>query len=109
VSLYSLPTYEQSLTAKGQTSQSWYRFFSGVYQGTPPANESKVTLGASPYAYQAPAKGFVILSGGSVSAVQFTRSVTTLTGQTSGIFPLNQGDVLTITYASLPVAVWVPT
>ena len=109
MSLYSLPTYEQSLTKSGQTAQSWYRFFSGVFQGTPPANESKLSVGASPYAYQAPVKGFVILSGGSVSAVQFTRSVTTLTNQTSGIFPLNQGDTLTITYASLPVAVWVPT
>jgi len=109
MSLYSLPTYDQALTKSGQTAQAWYRFFTALYQGTPPANEKTLTLGASPYAYQAPVKGFVILSGGSVSAVQFTRSVTTLTNQTSGIFPLNQGDTLTITYASLPSMTWVPT
>lgn len=58
--------------------------------------------------FTAPSKGYVILNGGSVSAVQFTRSVTTLTGQTAGIFPLNQGDVLTVTYASLPTMTFVP-
>lgn len=105
---YDVPNYEIPLNPKGQTHSAWYRFFQASYQGQAPSNESPVTLGASPFPYTAPSRGFVILSGGSVSAVQFTRSVTTLTGQTAGIFPLSQGDVLTVTYASLPNMTFVP-
>lgn len=102
------PTYDQPITSKGQTSSVWYRYFQGLFLGTPPAAESVLTLGASPYAYTATGKGFVIIRSGTVSAVQFTRSSTTLTGQTSGIFPLSQGDTLTITYSVLPTVTWVP-
>jgi hypothetical protein len=103
------PTYEQPLTKNGQTQSVWYRFFQGLYQGTPPSAESTLVVGASPWTYTAPVKGFVILKGGTVSAVTFTRSVTTVTGQTAGIFPMNQGDMLTVTYSGLPSMVWVPT
>jgi hypothetical protein len=68
-----------------------------------------LTPAASPWAYQAPAKGFVIIRGGTVTGVQFGRAQTTLTGQTQGIFPLSQGDTLTITYSVVPNVVWVPT
>lgn len=107
---YTVPNYEVPLNSgpQRQTHNSWYRFFQGVYQGQPPSNESTVSVGGSPFMFTAPSKGYVILNGGSVSAVQFTRSVTTLTGQTAGIFPLNQGDVLTVTYASLPTMTFVP-
>jgi hypothetical protein len=108
MSYQSAPSYEQPLTSKGQTSQSWYRFFQGIYLGTPPSAETVITVGISPFAYLAPAKGFMIVSGGTVSAIQFTRAQTTLTNQTSGIFPLSQGDTLTVTYSGLPSMVWVP-
>ena len=108
MSFLSIPTYEQPLTKSGQTQSVWYRYFQDVFQGTPPANESSISVGASPFRYTATQKGFVILSGGTVTAVQFNRSVTTLTGQTSGIFPLSQGDVLTVTYSGLPTMTFVP-
>jgi hypothetical protein len=109
LSYQTAPTYETPLTIKGQTHTSWYRFFQGVFKGTPPSSESTLTPAASPWAYQAPAKGFVIIRGGTVTAVQFGRAQTTLTGQTQGIFPLSQGDTLTITYSVVPNVVWVPT
>jgi hypothetical protein len=104
----NVPTYGQPILTKGATTQAWYRFFQGLYTGIAPGPETTLLLGASPYAYTAPSKGFVILSGGTVTAVQFTRAQTTLTGQTAGIFPLDQGDVLTITYSGLPNATFVP-
>lgn len=103
------PTYEQPIIKNGQTTASWYRFFQGLFQGTPPSAELTLSVGGSPFSYTAPVKGFVILKSGTVSSVAFTRSVTTLTGQTSGIFPLNQGDILTVTYTGLPSMIWVPT
>lgn len=105
---YIVPAFETSLMLKGQTNRVWYRFFQALWQGTPPSNESKVVVGGSPFSYVVPSRGFVILSGGTVTAVQFTRSVTTLTGQTSGIFPMNQGDTLTVTYSALPSVTFVP-
>jgi hypothetical protein len=108
MSFNSAPTYETPLTVKGQTHTAWFRFFQNVYKGAPPSSETTLTLGASPWSYQAPAKGFVIIRGGTVSAVQFTRSVTTLTGQTQGVFPMSQGDTLAITYSVLPSLTWVP-
>lgn len=109
MSYLSAPTYEQPIVKAGQTHTAWYRFFTGLYKGTPAAAEGALVLGASPYAYTAPAKGFLIIRGGTVSAVEFTRSQTTLTGQTQGIFPMAQGDTLTITYSVLPTVTWVPT
>jgi hypothetical protein len=32
-----------------------------------------------------------------------------VTGQTAGLFPLNQGDTLTVSYTGLPSLTWVPT
>jgi hypothetical protein len=103
------PTYETPLTTGGKTHTVWYRFFQNSYKGVPPSSESILALEASPFAYQAPAKGFLIVRGGSVSAIQFTRVTTTLTGQTQGVFPLSQGDTLTITYTGGgPTLTWVP-
>jgi hypothetical protein len=103
-----LPTYEQPLTKGGQTASVWYRAFQGLVQGVPPSAERTITVGISPFSYTAPSKGFLIISGGIVTATQFTRTVTTLTGQTTGIYPLSQGDVLTVTYTGLPTVTWVP-
>jgi hypothetical protein len=108
MSFQTCPTYEQPLSKGGNTSSVWYRFFQGVFLGTPPAAELTVAVGASPFHYSATAKGFMIVRGGTVSAIQFTRTVTTLTGQTQGIFPLSQGDILAVTYSGLPTMVWVP-
>ena len=109
MSYQTCPTYEQPISVKGQTHTAWYRFFQGVFKGTPPGTESTISVGISPYAYIAPAKGFMIISGGSVSAVQISRTITTLTNQTSGIFPLSQGDTLTVTFATPPTMTWYPT
>jgi hypothetical protein len=108
LSFNTAPTYETPLTVKGSTHRTWYAFFQNIYKGSPPSSESTLTLGASPWSYQATAKGFAIIKGGTVSAVQFGRTQTTLTGQTQGIFPLSQGDTLTITYSVVPTVTWVP-
>jgi hypothetical protein len=104
-----MPTYERPLSQKGATSGAWYRLFQGLHLGTPPASEGAVTVGASPFSYRAPQGGFVILSGGTVSSVEFQRSSTTVTAMTSGIFPLSQGDLLIVTYSNPPNMLFVPT
>lgn len=105
----SIPTYEQSISQNNKTNSAWYRFFQGLFNGVPSGAESSVTLGATPYSYTAPSGGWVIVRGGTVSAIQYTRSITTLTGLTSGIFPVGQGDILTITYTVLPTVTFFPS
>lgn len=104
----ALPTYTQPLTAGTNLSASWYRWMHDTDVGTPPSAETVVTAKASPFSYQAPKKGFLIISGGTVSLVKFTRVGTYTTGQTSGMFPVALGDSLTVTYSAAPTMVFVP-
>lgn len=111
-SLPNFPTPLQVQTSQGPvTSKDWYFFWAGLFQGLAPAIEKAVTLTGSPFTYAAVAKGSLIVSGGTVSLIQFTRNGTTLynTGQTSGMFTLNAADRLIITYTVAPTVTFVPT
>ena len=105
---YTVPQYEQPLLVKGQTTSVWYRYFQNTFFGAAPSNETTVSVGGSPFAYTAPSRGFVLIKSGTVSSIQYTRSLTTLTGLTSGIFPVSQGDVLTVAYTGLPSMTFFP-
>jgi hypothetical protein len=105
-----VPTYEQPLVVRKNTSASLYRWFQDTDQGRPPAQESAVALTSSPFIYTAPRKGFLIVTGGTVSTIAFSRSGTFYSvGQTSGMINVNQGDQVKITYSAAPTLTWVPT
>lgn len=104
----AIPTYKTPLVTGENLSASWYRWMNDTDQGTPPSAEAAVTAGPSPFTYQAPKKGFVIITGGTVSAVQFTRVGTYTTGMVSGMFPVSLGDKLTVTYSGAPTITFVP-
>lgn len=104
------PTYSQPLVIKNNLSSAWYRWFQNVDKGVAPSGENSVAVGASPWTYNAPSKGFLIVSGGTVSVISFARTpgVFYATGQTGGPFPLSQNDQLKVTFSLAPVAIWVP-
>jgi len=104
----AVPSYEQPISKREITQSVWYRFFQDIDNGVPHGPEITLTLGASPYTYQATIAGNLLIKGGTVSAVQVTRAATVLTGLTAGYFPLSAGDLLTITYTGLPTAVFYP-
>ncbi len=106
----TLPNYRQSLIDKTQTSSPWYKYFSALFVGKPPGAESTVTIGTSPYTYTATQRGFLIVQGGTVSLVQWSRGGVTnhTTGVTQGCFPLSQGDSLIITYTGAPNLTFAP-
>lgn len=111
-SLPNFPTPLQVQTTQGPvTGKDWYRFWAALFQGLAPALETGVTPSASPFTYSATVKGSLIVSGGTVSLIQFTRNGTAFynTGQTSGMFTLNAADSLVITYAVAPTITFVPT
>lgn len=109
--LNNLPTYPTPLEEAGKTASTWYFFFVGLFRGLAPEKEAAVTVGASPYTYSAPRGGFVIVSGGTVSVIAFSRDGTNFytTGQTAGCFPISAADFLKITYTVLPTVTFVPT
>jgi len=107
----TLPNFNVPLEIKGITSKDWFLYWANLFSGLPPGNETALTIGASPYTYVAGVKGSLIVSGGTVSALAFSRDGATFysTGQTSGMFPLNARDSLRITYTVLPTVVFVPS
>jgi hypothetical protein len=103
------PTFDTPLQEGRHTTASWYRWIQLVDTGVPPQVETTIALTGSPFTYTAPAKGFLIVYGGSVSSITFTRVATYNTGQTQGTFPLSLGDKLVITYTGGgPTLTWVP-
>lgn len=71
---------------------------------------SAITVGASPYTYQASFDGAVIVNGGTVSAIAFSRDGTTFftTGATFGMFPVSRGDSIKTTYTVVPTMTFAP-
>ena len=107
----AVPTYGQKLETAGNTTASWYRFFQDVDNGRAPSPESGVTVGVSPFIYHATAGGgFLIISGGTVSLIEFTRDQTKFyaTGEITGVFPMANEDSYRITYTVTPTVTFVP-
>jgi hypothetical protein len=62
-----------------------------------------VTPGASPFSYQAPWSGYVLVTGGTVSAVAMARDGSTFFAfPNAGPVPVACGDVIRVTYSGVP-------
>lgn len=109
--LNTIPNYPIRLTINGETTKDWYFFWAGLFRGIPPAIEAAVTADPSPYVFSATARGSLIIEGGTVTSVEFSRDGVTFydTGVTAGMFPVNSSDQLRITYAVAPNLTFVPT
>ena len=97
-------------------SRSWYRFFFNLFvltgSGQPPAALTPIIVTASPFIYTntADLPVDVIVSGGSISNLEFSRDGVTFfnTGSYYGMFGLSPGDHLRATYTSTPTMTLVP-
>jgi hypothetical protein len=104
----------QSIPVAGQVpmTREWFGYLAKQYRQLGGQGEAlqPVTVGASPYIYQAQTNGLLIISGGTVSAIAYSRDRTAFytLGQTSGLFPLFALDYIRVTYTVLPVLVFAP-
>lgn len=107
----SLPNFTVPLQDKGITSKDWFFYWANLFTGLAPAAEVPVVPGASPYTYSPAVKGTLIVSGGTVSLIRFSRDGTNFyaTGQIAGMLPMNARDQLVITYTVTPTVTFVPT
>lgn len=93
--------------------KDWYLFLVSVYNGVTqglPQTEVALTVGASPFTYQALIKGQVIISGGTVSAIAISRDGVTFysTGEITGTFQLCAGDRVRVTHTGAPSMTFFP-
>lgn len=68
-----------------------------------------VTPTGSPYTEVAPSNGIYIITGGTVTTIEYGRNgVFTVVGLLAGVIPFTKGDSLRITYAVAPTVNFVP-
>jgi hypothetical protein len=110
----------QPLTnSDGTPASVWFQFFSTVDSllggapskggPVPAANESAVTVGASPFTYTAPSNGALLVTGGTVSEIALQRQSSYNLGITTGYIPVAADDEVTITFTGAPTVVFFPT
>lgn len=64
------------------------------------ASPQTITVGSSPFAYTSAADGVLVINGGTVSLVTYTRNGIAVTlGIVGGTIPVFKGDVVTVTWA----------
>lgn len=110
------------LAPDGSVSRQWYYFLIGIFNRTGGSSGAKtlqpsvalpsaITPSASPFVYTAPSIGYVMVSGGGISKLEFSRDTVNWfpTGGFYGEFWLNAGDNLRVTYPdTAPSMVFTP-
>lgn len=98
------------LIEQGTAQQTWYRFFSGLVSGTPPAQTLQLDVTASPYVWRATNFGYVVANGGTITSVTLQRdpAQTPINLPLTGTYHASKDDILTFTYSALPVLTFIP-
>lgn len=106
-----IPNIRVALADRGVISRDWFFFWMGLWRGVPPGNVEPYTPSTSPDVYSATKGGNMIVSGGTVTLVEFSRDGTTFydTGVTAGPIPLRASDQLRVTYSVAPDMTFVPS
>lgn len=74
----------------------------------PTSAAETVTPEASPYTFTANGDGFLIVQGGTVSRIDFIRLASTVQiGVVAGLFPVQLGDGIKVTYTVVPTITFI--
>lgn len=90
----------------GKVSQIWQRFFNALVAS--PSAISTISVGASPTSFTASESGSVAISGGAVTGVTLTRSTVSVALGAVALVPVNNGDVVQVSYSSAPTLTFIP-
>lgn len=108
-----LPPPTKLVDERGVMAPNWWRFLLNVSQaalGTSQSQPATVTISASPAVVTTPVQGSLIVAGGPVSLIEYSKDGQTWfpTGQTQGIFQLVPNDLVRITYTNPPAVTFFP-
>lgn len=96
----------------GLMAVEFYRFLANLFNAAGGGGvTASITVGSSPFTYTAAQTGQVIVKGGTVSKIEFSRDGGTTffdIGVTAGMFLLNAQDQLKVTYSGAPTMTFVP-
>jgi len=98
-----VPNLNSPLVNKiGKLVPPWNNWFQQFSQQAPAV--AAVTVGTSPFSYTANVDGRLIISGGTVSAIDLVRGTVTISLSTVRplIIPISIGDTVSIIYTVLP-------
>lgn len=91
---------------------SWFRSLNNLFNWVGVAGPtSAITVSSSNFTYTAPSNGWVIVNGGTVTQVAFSRdsgNTFLTTGATNGVFPVAQNDQLKVASSANPTMTMVP-
>jgi hypothetical protein len=91
----------------GFVTTVWQRFFNAIVSQAEAITQPRVIK--SPFQYQASGQGNLVVSGGTVSDISLRRGTMTLPmGIISGVVPMSNLDVVTITFTGAPDVAFVP-
>lgn len=104
----TVPSSVQPIVGSGGlVTPVWQRFFNALV-GSPSAIEA-VQLSGSPMTYKAAQRGYLTVTGGTVTDISFVRARATIEipGGTPFV-PMANDDEVTITYSSAPTVSFLP-
>lgn len=106
-----IPNYTTKMqVSQGNTHQSWYRFFNGLIQGSPPTQTIQLDVTASPFVWRATYFGYVVANGGTITSVTLQRDPSQVQIQLplTGTYHVSKDDNLTFNYSALPMLTFIP-
>lgn len=89
----------------GKIIPPWNSFFQQFTN--PPADIIPIIPNPSPFSYLVKQPGMIVISGGTVTGISFTRGLTTI-GINAFAFPVEIKDIVTVAYSILPTMNLVP-
>jgi hypothetical protein len=102
-----LPNQLQRLVnSLGNITTAWSRYLQQFTQAPP--NIMTVEVGVSPFSYEAKEPGYVIITGGVVSAILLSRGAVDINLTGARIVPVSINDFVIITYTGLPTVQFIP-
>lgn len=103
-----VPSSQQPIAdpSTGMVTTFWQRFFNALVSAPGPI--VSVTVDPSPFMYTAGAPGTLVISGGTISAVDLSRNTASISLGTSRSISMANGDGVTITYSVMPTVSFIP-
>lgn len=91
----------------GKITPPWQQYLQQFTQAPP--NVLDITVGISPYSYQAKEPGNLAITGGTVSQITLTRGQVSIDVSGSILVPVSINDIVEVTYSVLPDIQFLPS